>query len=50
MGDEDGDHRKSYLSPEIGPDAIGAFFCSAAGLFRAGNQLPRRLLLHVQAR
>jgi SEC-C motif len=25
---------QSYLSPEIGPDAVGAFFRAAAGLFR----------------
>jgi hypothetical protein len=33
--DADAGHAQSYLSSEIGPDAIGAFFRSAAGLFRA---------------
>lgn len=33
--DEDAEAEQSYLSPEIGPDAVGAFFRAAAGLFRA---------------
>lgn len=32
---EDADQDQSYLSPETGPDAVGAFFRAAAGLFRA---------------
>jgi hypothetical protein len=36
MLDEDGEEADlSYLSSELGPDAIGAFFRSAAGLYRA---------------
>jgi hypothetical protein len=36
MMDEDGEEADlSYLSSELGPDAIGAFFHSAAGLYRA---------------
>lgn len=33
--DEDAPAEQSYLSPEIGADAVGAFFRAAAGLFRA---------------
>jgi hypothetical protein len=32
---EDVEADQSYLSPEIGPDAVGAFFRAAAGLFRS---------------
>ncbi len=32
---EAGETEQTYLSPDIGPDAIGAFFRAAAGLFRA---------------
>lgn len=34
MGD-DAEAEQSYLSPGVGPDAVGAFFRAAAGLFRA---------------
>ena len=33
---EDADEEQSYLTPEIPPDAVGAFFRAAASLFRAG--------------
>jgi Domain of unknown function (DUF6930) len=33
--DEDGAAEQSYLSPDIGPDAMASFFQAAAGLFRA---------------
>ena len=33
--DEDGATEQSYLSPDIGPDAMASFFRAAAGLFRA---------------
>jgi hypothetical protein len=32
---EDAETEQSYLSPELGPEAIGAFFRAAAGLFRS---------------
>jgi hypothetical protein len=32
---EDAEDRLSYLSPELGPEAIAAFFHAAAGLFRS---------------
>lgn len=33
--DADGERQQSYLSPELGPEAIAAFLRAAAGLFRA---------------
>jgi len=33
--DEDADTEQSYLSPEIGADAVASFFAAAADLFRA---------------
>jgi len=33
--DEDGAGQQSYLSPDIGPEAMASFFQAAAGLFRA---------------
>ncbi len=32
---EDGATEQSYLSPDIGPEAVASFFSAAAGLFRA---------------
>lgn len=32
---DDANIEQTYLSPEIGPEAVGAFFRAAAGLFRA---------------